>query len=355
MCTSPKSAAGLRPRSRSQKNAAMSRPSRQSAAAARAIEIQGDLGQRIGARQRLADLLDLVRRTKPSRPPSIRQLSHSSAAAGLRRRSFRARCARMRLVGRRKRRPATTTVSLASAPACMPTQRARRRASNSSASPQCGHSSRPACASPKQRAVQIGDRLVAAAERPVGEVARPRLGKRASEAPAAPWSSGCRRASAFPQAEEIGVARERACHVATVAQRRLGRLGDAGVALPAFVLELDMLDGDGVGVGVEIRQRLIFGDPAAVDLVGDHQLAGLVVEFEVDVLAEIGQRDLRAEPGAEVPHQAGPVVEGHVLGEAALERDASYLVRPGDLCDVEGSPPLRCSTTSVVRFSCRPC
>src|SRR5271169_2251669 len=30
---------------------------------------------------------------------------------------------------------------------------------------------------------------------------------------------------------------------------------------------------------------------------------------------------------------------------------ASYLVRPGDLCDVEGAPPLRCSTTSVVRFS----
>src|ERR1700738_4151315 len=30
---------------------------------------------------------------------------------------------------------------------------------------------------------------------------------------------------------------------------------------------------------------------------------------------------------------------------------ASNFCRPGDLCDVEGSPPLRCSTTSVVRFS----
>ena len=29
---------------------------------------------------------------------------------------------------------------------------------------------------------------------------------------------------------------------------------------------------------------------------------------------------------------------------------ASNLLRPGDLCEVEGSPPLRCSTTSVVRF-----
>src|SRR5208283_3764260 len=29
---------------------------------------------------------------------------------------------------------------------------------------------------------------------------------------------------------------------------------------------------------------------------------------------------------------------------------ASNLLRPGDLCDVDGSPPLRCSTTSVVRL-----
>ena len=29
----------------------------------------------------------------------------------------------------------------------------------------------------------------------------------------------------------------------------------------------------------------------------------------------------------------------------------SYFVRPGDLRDVDGSPPSRCSTTSVVRFS----
>src|SRR3954463_14937073 len=30
---------------------------------------------------------------------------------------------------------------------------------------------------------------------------------------------------------------------------------------------------------------------------------------------------------------------------------ASYLVRPGDLRELLGSPPSRCSTTSVVRFS----
>ena len=36
-------------------------------------------------------------------------------------------------------------------------------------------------------------------------------------------------------------------------ETRLGRLGDAVVALPALVLELDGLDRDGVGVGVEVR------------------------------------------------------------------------------------------------------
>jgi hypothetical protein len=30
---------------------------------------------------------------------------------------------------------------------------------------------------------------------------------------------------------------------------------------------------------------------------------------------------------------------------------ASYFVRPGDLRPVDGSPPSRCSTTSVVRLS----
>ena len=50
---------------------------------------------------------------------------------------------------------------------------------------------------------------------------------------------------------------------------RLGRLGHVVVALPALVLELDVLDGDRVGVGVEVGQRLVFRDPAAVDLVGD--------------------------------------------------------------------------------------
>ena len=44
---------------------------------------------------------------------------------------------------------------------------------------------------------------------------------------------------------------------------RLGRLRHLVVALPALVLELDVLDRDGVGVGVEVGQRLELRDPAA--------------------------------------------------------------------------------------------
>ena len=67
---------------------------------------------------------------------------------------------------------------------------------------------------------------------------------------------------------------------------KVGSLGSTTlyVALPALVLELDVLDGDGVGVGVEIGQRLVFRDPAAIDLVGDRQLAGLVVDLDDESL-----------------------------------------------------------------------
>ena len=82
-----------------------------------------------------------------------------------------------------------------------------------------------------------------------------------------------------------------------------------------------MLDRDGVGVGVEVGQRLELRDPAAEDLVGERELAGLVVDLDDEVLAEVLQRDLGAEPGAEVPDLVGPLLELGVVGDAALERD----------------------------------
>ena len=112
------------------------------------------------------------------------------------------------------------------------------------------------------------------------------------------------------------------------------------------------LDRDGVGVGVEVGQRLVLRDPAAVDLVGERELAGLVVDLDDDVLAEVLQRDLGAEAGAEVPDLVGPLLELGVVGDAALERDRLVLrCGPATCAPCDGSPPSRCSTTSVVRLS----
>ena len=108
-------------------------------------------------------------------------------------------------------------------------------------------------------------------------------------------------------------------------EARLAWLGDFVVALPALVLELDVLDRDGVGVGVEVGQRLELRHPAAEHLVGDRELAGLVVDLDDDVLAEVLQRNLGAEAGAEVPDLVRPFLELGVVGDAALERDRLVL------------------------------
>src|SRR4051794_12332913 len=67
---------------------------------------------------------------------------------------------------------------------------------------------------------------------------------------------------------------------------RLGRFDDVVVPLPALVFQFDMLDQDSIGVGIEIRLGLKFRDPAAEHLVGDRQLAGFIIDFDDDVLAE---------------------------------------------------------------------
>src|SRR5690349_3866498 len=59
-------------------------------------------------------------------------------------------------------------------------------------------------------------------------------------------------------------------------KRWFTRLFDFVIALPAFVLELDRLDGDGVGVGIEIGERLKFRNPGAKNLVADGELSRFV-------------------------------------------------------------------------------
>src|SRR5450755_664738 len=105
---------------------------------------------------------------------------------------------------------------------------------------------------------------------------------------------------------------------------RFGRLGHAGIALPAFVFELDVLDRDGVGIRVEIRQSLIFGYPAAVNLVRDHLLPGLIENVENEVFAEILERHF-GRAAVELPDFVRPLFETQVVSNPALERDRIVL------------------------------
>src|SRR5574341_732955 len=107
-------------------------------------------------------------------------------------------------------------------------------------------------------------------------------------------------------------------------ERSKGRLDgfrDAGVAFPALILQLDALDGDGIAGGVKIRQRLILRDPAAVDLVGEHELARFIVDFKDEVLAEIAQGDFGAGPSPEIPHLEGPGLELLIMSDGPFQGD----------------------------------
>src|SRR5262249_16333537 len=64
-----------------------------------------------------------------------------------------------------------------------------------------------------------------------------------------------------------------------VSQARLREVANGGVALETLVFQLYVLDGDGIRIGIEVGQRLIFRDPAAENLVGNPQLPRLVVDF----------------------------------------------------------------------------
>src|SRR5260370_482240 len=79
---------------------------------------------------------------------------------------------------------------------------------------------------------------------------------------------------------------------------RLRRLLHGVVALPALVLQLNMLDSDGVVVGIQIRHPLGLGHPAAVVVVGNDQLPGLVIHFKDHILAEILERHLLSQVNA---------------------------------------------------------
>ena len=55
--------------------------------------------------------------------------------------------------------------------------------------------------------------------------------------------------------------------------------------------------------------------------------------------------------GAEIPDLGRPLLEGGVVGDTALERHRLEGTLAGRLRGLDGSPPSRCSITSVVRLS----
>src|SRR5207302_7610299 len=61
------------------------------------------------------------------------------------------------------------------------------------------------------------------------------------------------------------------------------------------------------------------------DVIGDGYLAGLVVDFNNDVLTEILERHFRAEAGTEVPDLVRPLLELGIVRHAALEGDGLVL------------------------------
>src|SRR5437763_8356296 len=89
----------------------------------------------------------------------------------------------------------------------------------------------------------------------------------------------------------------------------LGRLGHFDVALPPFVFQFDVLNKHGVGVGVQVRERLKFRNPTPEDLVSNHQLAGFVIDFEEDIFAKVFERNFRAKTGSKVPNLVSPSLE----------------------------------------------
>src|SRR5262249_30306671 len=152
---------------------------------------------------------------------------------------------------------------------------------------------------------------------------------------AAASSASARRAGDWPSPRSQMPSTSASCRAGTGTSVRgfgeawLRRLQDAVVPLPALVLELEVLDRDGVGVRVEVGDRLELRHPAAVDQVGDRRLAGLVEDLDDHVLAEVLQRHLRPQARAEVPDLVGPLLEFGVVGDPALERDRLELGAPG--------------------------
>ena len=121
---------------------------------------------------------------------------------------------------------------------------------------------RPVNFSPKVRFAQRQQKRIALADAQIGQRFRRGFGVGGSQYDERPFDWWLTQ-SPFPDAQDF-CGRERAHSrlIDRVRESGFRRLGHGLVALPAFVFKFDVLDGDGIGIGVKIGQGLIFADPA---------------------------------------------------------------------------------------------
>ena len=97
--------------------------------------------------------------------------------------------------------------------------------------------------------------------------------------------------------------------------------GGIGIPFPSLVFQPDPFNGYGPCIGIELGQGTIAAHPATVNLLGDGELAGFVVEFDHDVLAEIPERSFRTGSRAEAGHFVGPFCKLKVVRHTPLQHD----------------------------------
>ena len=106
------------------------------------------------------------------------------------------------------------------------------------------------------------------------------------------------------------------------------RFNDRRVALPAFVLQNDLLDRNISCISIQVGQGCVFGRPAAVHPIARHHLSSLVQKLDLDVLSKILQRHFCTQKRTRVTYQLGPIFELRVMRHPAFQYDGLKLREP---------------------------
>src|SRR5438067_7416407 len=113
-----------------------------------------------------------------------------------------------------------------------------------------------------------------------------------------------------------------------VSEGRFSWLRHTLVALPSLVLQLDVLDSDSIRIGIEVRERLPFRDPAVEHTISNSQLTSFVVNLDSDGLAKVFERDFEAQPCLKVPYLICPLFELGIVSHSTLQHDRIIFSAP---------------------------